>query len=468
MTSLPVLSSPLREAFQLMRAAQRAEPNPGDALRKERLQRLRKLLLSHRDEISAAIAADFRGRDAIETALIEFFPALAEIRHCQRHLRRWMRPQKVKTAIWFKPGRNLIHYQPLGVVGIVVPWNYPIQLSMAPLANALAAGNRVMLKMSEYSPQFGELMAGLLARYFAADEITVINGDADTAREFVSLPFDHLLFTGSTAVGKSVMRAAAENLTPVTLELGGKSPVIIGDDVHMPRAAQRLWAGKILNAGQTCVAPDYVLLPVGREQAFIDASKRAVQSLLPQGLASAYTAIASERQHQRLQVVLDDARSKGAQIIPLLDGDDSATHLLPRLLLNCTPDMRILQEEIFGPLLPVLAYRALPDAIQWINDHDRPLALYYFGEHQQEIARVLRDVSAGGITINDTLLHAGQETLPFGGIGASGMGAYHGETGFRTFSKAIGVHVASRWQTHPLLYPPFNGLTRWMLKLLLR
>jgi coniferyl-aldehyde dehydrogenase len=458
---------PLTLPFEQLKAACARHPYPSEDERRDRLNRLLKLLHENRAALNAAIDQDWGGRSPTETDVIELFPALEAIKHNRKHLHRWMKPKKQRVAIWFKPAKAWTQPQPLGVVGIVSPWNYPLFLTVAAIAGAFAAGNRVMVKPSEFTSRFGEVFAEAVARHFAPDELVVINGGVEISQAFTALPFDHLLFTGSTQVGKAVMRAAADNLTPVTLELGGKSPAILGTDFPLPLAAERLITTKLLNAGQICVSPDYLLLPVGSEERFVADAKRVAQARYP-NWPQDYSALATPRQRERIAAVIADAEAKGAQLIKLIDADDTATHWVPRLVLHATDDMRVMQEEIFGPLLPVLSYRALIDALAYVNARPRPLALYYFGYHRQDIDKVLHETHSGGVTLNDCVLHVGQESLPFGGIGPSGMGHYHGEYGFNTFSKQKAVFQQSRLNGTPLLYPPFGGRVRAMLKLMLR
>jgi len=381
-----------------------------------------------------------------------------------------MRPQRAGVSIWFQPGRARIVKQPLGVVGVIAPWNYPVLLAVAPLVSALAAGNRVMIKMSELTPRTGELLARLMRGAFSDDRVTVFNGGVDLARAFAALPFDHLLFTGSTAVGRQVMAAAAPNLTPVTLELGGKSPALVAPGYPPDAAARRIMWGKCLNAGQTCIAPDYVLLPESAESAFVAAARDEVRRLYPSGAASAdYSAIVSDAHYRRLTAWAEEARQQGANLIPLGDGLSDVSRKMPPVILTHVEDgMRVMQEEIFGPLLPVRTYAHFDEALAYITARPRPLAFYYFDEDRARTRRVLERTVAGGVTVNDTILHIGQVHLPFGGVGASGMGVYHGEAGFTTFSKRTGVFVQSRWSVLGAAKPPYGRLAerllRWMVR----
>lgn len=472
-------TSMLSASFQALHARSRAAPVTPWPIRKQRLQALRAMLLAQRHAIAAAINHDFGQRSAHETELLEIFPSLQAIDHALAHGQRWMRPQRRATSMWYQPARNQLIPQPLGVIGIVTPWNYPLLLSIGPLVCALAAGNLAMIKLSEDSPAFGTLLAQLMQITLAPDEVVVINGDADVARAFCALPFDHLLFTGSTATGRAVMRAASDNLVPVTLELGGKSPVIIGPDADIEQAVTRIMSGKLLNAGQTCIAPDYVLLPRGQEAQFITLARKHVAQCYPRlnqahqekdSKDADYTSIINDRHFARLQALLSDARQHGATITPLAtQAADAGRRCLPPHILTALPAAaRILQEEIFGPLLPLVSYDRLDEAIAMVNARPRPLALYIFERDQERIEQVLQHTVAGGVSVNDTLLHIAQEDLPFGGIGASGMGAYHGEFGFRTLSHLKPVFRQSRLNAMRWFLPPYGRLYRALIKLLVR
>jgi len=462
--------------FARLREAARRDPNPGRALREHRLALLDRLLRDNADAIAEAIGRDFGHRSVAETRLLELFPCHEAIRHARRHLRRWMRPQRRGVALWFQPARAELRYQPLGAVGIIAPWNYPLYLAVGPLVAALAAGNRAMLKMSEFTPATARLFAELVARYFDDDEVAVVEGGAEVAQAFARLPFDHLLFTGSTAVGHHVMRAAAENLTPVTLELGGKSPAIVGPALlgtpGFDKAVERIVVGKCLNAGQTCIAPDYVLLPAGQEQAFADTARRVVAACYADiSRTPDYTSIVSERHFARLAGYVEEAAGQGAQIVELAPGaapDPVSRRMPPLALFKVDDGMRVMQEEIFGPLLPVVPYRDLDAAIAYVNARPRPLALYYFDKERANIERVLNETVAGGVTINDTILHIAQDDLPFGGVGPSGMGCYHGFEGFQTFSARKSVFHQSRFSGIGLFKAPYGALFERLIRILLR
>ncbi|PYG74101.1 MULTISPECIES: coniferyl aldehyde dehydrogenase [unclassified Pseudomonas] len=472
-SALPPVQSDLDLAafFAAQRQAFAGNPLPPAAQRRQWLKSLREALLASQDELIEAISEDFTGRSADETLLAELLPSIQGLRHAEKHLQRWMRASRRRVGLAFQPASAQVRYQPLGVVGIIVPWNYPLFLAIGPLTCALAAGNRVMLKLSEATPASGQALKQILERVFPCDLVSVVLGEVEVGQAFARLPFDHLLFTGATSVGRQVMLAAAQNLTPVTLELGGKSPAIVSDDVPLDTAAERIAFGKTLNAGQTCVAPDYVLVPRDRLAAFSDAYQRAVQRLYPRVADNPdYTAIINPRQLQRLQHLLEDARAKGAQVLDLYPGEPrQGRRLPPHLLLEVSDDMQVMQDEIFGPLLPLVPYDSLDQALAYINQRPRPLALYYFGYDRAGQERVLRHTHSGGVCLNDTLLHVAQDDLPFGGIGPSGMGHYHGHDGFLTFSKAKAVLAKQRFNAARLIYPPYGkALQRLVYKLFIR
>ncbi|AND70047.1 hypothetical protein ATSB10_25930 [Dyella thiooxydans] len=464
-------STDLSDLLRRQREAQARDPQPSWPARSGRLRALEALLRQHREAIAEAISADFGFRPAEETDLLEVFPCLSAIRHALAHGRRWMRPRRHLADLAFLPARTELRPQPLGVVGIIVPWNYPLYLAVGPLVDALVAGNRAMVKMSEYTPRFSALFAELVAGHFPTEEVAVVNGDARVAQAFSSLPFDHLLFTGSTAVGRHVMRAAADNLTPVTLELGGKSPAIIGPGADFAHAVERIVFGKLINAGQTCIAPDYVLLPRQRLDEFVRIAGATVERFYPDIAGNRqYASIASDRQHDRLRALRDAAVAEGASALRL--GTESAgpgpRRLLPTLLTGVHDRMAVMQEEIFGPLLPLVPYDTLEEAIDYVADRPHPLALYLFEHDTGTIEKVLARTTAGGVTVNDTLYHIAQHRLPFGGVGPSGIGGYHGEAGFRTFSHLKPVFRQARLNGAGLLNPPYGERFRKVLALLLR
>ncbi|MDH1054075.1 coniferyl aldehyde dehydrogenase [Aquipseudomonas alcaligenes] len=459
----------LEPLLAAQRAAYRANPMPSAEQRRAWLKALRELILGEKQALIEAVSRDFSNRAAEETLLAEIMPSLHGIDYASKRLGKWMKPSRRSVGLAFQPAAAKVVYQPLGVVGVIVPWNYPLYLAFGPLIGALAAGNRVMIKMSESTPATSQLVKELLARIFPEDMVAVVLGEAEVGQAFSRLPFDHLLFTGATSIGKHVMRAAAENLVPVTLELGGKSPAIVSADVPLADAAERIAFGKTMNAGQTCVAPDYVLVPQDRLEGFVAAYRTAVQRFYPKLENNPdYTAIINERQLGRLKGYIADAEAKGAQLVPLFPGDQGR-RLAHSLVLNVSDEMKLMQEEIFGPLLPIVPYQRLDEAFAYINDRPRPLALYYFGYDKGEQQRVLHETHSGGVCLNDTLLHVAQDDMPFGGVGPSGMGHYHGHEGFLTFSKAKGVLIKQRFNAARLIYPPYGtAIQKLIQKLFIR
>ena len=464
------LSENLRLALEAQRAAYRAEPMPSLAARRDRLQRVLEMTRKHADEIAAAISRDFGHRSRHETLLADIATVEIAARHALRHLPRWMRQRRMPTALHYLPSRNRLIAQPLGVVGVIAPWNYPYQLAMSPALAALAAGNRVLIKPSELTPETSALMARLVGEYFAPEEMRVITGDVAVGRAFAALPFDHLFFTGSTTVGKAVAQAAAQNLTPVTLELGGKSPALVHPSADIALAAERIAFGKLINAGQTCIAPDYLLVPREMQAAMVDAIVAAVRRLYPTIASNPdYSSIAGDRFHARLRELIDDAQAKGAKPIPTHDESTAGGRkLVPHLLLDVNDSMTVMQQEIFGPLLPVVPYDSEHQALDYITRRERPLALYWFGRDGAARDRALTQTHAGGVTVNGSIWHIGQEDQPFGGVGASGQGDYHGVWGFHTFTKLKPVFVESRLSGTRLFHPPYGAVFERLLGLLRR
>jgi coniferyl-aldehyde dehydrogenase len=464
MTPLSVVpDTHLDRLYALQRDAFVRERFPPLAIRRNRVERVLRLVVEHQEALCAAVAQDFGHRSHHETRLAELFFVAAEARTALRHLAGWMRPRRVSTPLHLLPASSHIRRQPLGVIGIISPWNYPIQLALAPAIGALAAGNRVLLKPSEMTPVTSALLENLISRLFAEDEFAVVLGDAAVGHAFAGRRWDHLFFTGSTTVGRFVALAAADNLVPVTLELGGKSPAIFDADADFALAAPRLVNGKLLNAGQTCIAPCYAIVPATRVDEFVAAITRAVAAMYPTLAANPdYTAIVNARHYQRLMGLIDDARTKGARIVSLNPAAENlaaaARKIAPTLILDVTDDMKVMQEEIFGPLLPVEACADLDDAIRRVNARPHPLALYWFGSDAARRERVLQETMSGGVTVNDTLLHFANEALPFGGVGPSGQGAYHGERSFILFSNEKPVFSQSRIAGSRLLYPPYGAM----------
>jgi coniferyl-aldehyde dehydrogenase len=448
--------------LERQKLAQLTDGPPSAEIRIDRLDRAIGLLVDHADEIAEALRDDFGHRSIQGSLITDVVGSIEPLKHAKKHVRRWMRRDSRKVspaALALLGARAWVDYQPKGVVGLISPWNFPFNLTFSPLAGILAAGNRVMIKPSEFTPRSSALMQRLIASAFDEAEVTVITGGSDVGEQFSALPFDHLIFTGATSVARHVMRAAAENLVPVTLELGGKSPAIIGRDADLDLAAKRLMFGKTLNAGQVCVAPDYALVPGDRVEAFVDALQRAAKGMFPTFRDNPdYTSIVNARHHERLLGYLDDAKAKGATLRSLgAEGelfDDR--RIAPVVVLGANDSMDVMREEIFGPILPVLAYDGIDRAIAHINAHARPLSLYYFGNDRPEQEGVLARTVVGGVTINDTILHLTMDELPFGGTGPSGMGAYHGVDGFRTFSHARSVYRQSRFDISAMLRPPYG------------
>nr|WP_249131058.1 coniferyl aldehyde dehydrogenase [Bradyrhizobium diazoefficiens] len=449
----------------------RTEPAPDLSGRLDRLARLRAVVADNEERFRQAISADFGHRCAVETTIAEAMMVYGEIRHATKHLKSWMAPQRIATALQFLPARNRLIPQPLGVVGIIAPWNYPLQLTLAPAIGAIAAGNRVIIKPSELAPRFAGLLRETVAARFDATELLVTGVEDEIAKAFASLPFDHLVFTGSTRVGRLVAEAAGRNLTPVTLELGGKSPAIIDASADLDEAAERIAYGKLLNAGQTCIAPDYVLVPEASLQAFAEKVRAQMRRMFGTDPANKdYTAIISDRHYARLEGLVADAAQRGARILQPAQARDpnwkAHRKFPPTLIVGATADMAVMQEEIFGPVLPVLGTRSPAEAIAFVNARDRPLALYWFGKDDAARDEVLARTVSGGATVNDCLFHFAQANQPMGGVGASGTGAYHGEWGFRTFSKLKPVFYRSTFNRLADLYPPYGGKIARLEKLM--
>ncbi|MFN5757954.1 MAG: coniferyl aldehyde dehydrogenase [Planctomycetia bacterium] len=465
----------LRSLLARQREAFLRDGPPSAKVRIDRIDRCIGLLVDHQDELAAAVDADFGCRSPLLTKFTDISASLDPLKQARRNVRRWMRRERRATTpaiIGWIGGGAEIQPHPVGVVGLIAPWNFPISMVFSPLASVLAAGNRCLIKPSEYTPKTADLLARLVAGAFDETEIAVCTGGPAVGEAFSRLPFDHLLFTGSTGVGRQIMRAAADNLVPVTLELGGKSPTIIGRSADIESAARRIMAGKTMNAGQICIAPDYVLLPADRREAFVKAAVAAVARMFPT-LANnpEYTSILNERHVERLQAMLADARAGGARLVEANPaGEDlgrSLRKLAPVLILDPEDSMRVMQEEIFGPLLPVKTYETIDDAIAYVNARPRPLALYYFGEDRDEEQRVLARTTSGGVTVNDVIMHVAMTELPFGGIGPSGMGVYHGIEGFRRFSHMKPVfREPSSWFVEQVLArmrPPYRDAFRRMV-----
>ncbi len=450
----------MQEVFERQRLAFASHPFPTLAERKQKLKTLRSLLQRYQDQIVAAVSADFGGRAPAETKLAEVLGPVLEINHALHALRGWMKPRKRATELLFLGNSVRVIYQPKGVVGVIGAWNFPLYLSLGPLVAALAAGNRVMIKMSELSPHATALLVKMLAEGFAEDEVAVFGGEVAQAQAFSQIPFNHIVFTGSPAVGRHIMRAAAQNLTPVTLELGGKSPALVSGARPLAEAAQRIAHGKAFNSGQVCVSPDYALVPRGQVDAFATEVEAAFRKLYPtvQGNHD-YTSMTCEPHAQRIRDLLAEAKAKGAKVTAC--GDSGPGRRIPlHVVTGVTEDMRIAKEELFGPILPIIGYDTIDQAIGYIAERPRPLALYPFGFSAPDLDRLMTETHSGGVSVDDWGWHVFNHDLPFGGIGNSGMGSYHGEEGFRELSHAKGTFKRFRWFPMGLFYPPYGNIVQ--------
>lgn len=461
----------MQDILARQKAAQLRDGAPSAEVRIERIDRCISLLLDHRRGVEDALNADFGSRSREATAFADVVSSIAPLKHARQHLRQWMKTEKRKPTpaiLGLFGAKAEVRYQPKGVVGVISPWNFPVNLTFAPLAGVLAAGNRAMIKPSEYTPATSELMKTMIESAFSPEELAVVTGGPEVGEAFAHLPFDHLIFTGATGIARHVMRAASENLVPLTLELGGKSPVILGRSADLGVAAARIMNGKTLNAGQICLAPDYLLAPKDKVDGFVDAARASVAKMFPTLKDNPdYTAIVAQRHYDRIMGYVEDARAKGARVIELTpDGEDLRQQehrkIAPTLILDPTEEMKVMQEEIFGPVLPIKGYDSLDEAIGYVNRHARPLGLYYFGDDAGERERVLSATTAGGVTVNDVVMHVAQEELPFGGVGPSGMGSYHGVDGFREFSHRKAVFTQIKKDIGPLqaLRPPYGPAMR--------
>ena len=457
----------LPEQLVRLKQACQAQPMPSLAQRRSRLTALKSALLAHKQALCDALALDYGQRSDYDSLVADILPCVMQINYSLKRLKGWMRPARRHPGLLLAPARVEVHYQPLGVVGIMVPWNFPVMLSLGPLIGAIAAGNRAMIKLSEFTPHTNAALRTLLEAVFDDDEVVLIEGDAGLAAAFSTLPFDHLLFTGSTAVGRQVMAAAAPQLTPLTLELGGKSPCLIAPDMPLALAVERMIFGKSLNAGQICVAPDYVLLPRGQEQGFIEAYQAHFRRLYPKGLDSPdYGSIINGAQYERLTAWLAEAKQAGVEVHPCASParDDGARRLVPHLLTEVPGHCQLMQQEIFGPLLPLVPYDSIEEAIAYVAARPRPLALYLMSLDPALQHRLIRETHAGGMAINECLFQVAADDAPFGGIGPSGMGHYHGHEGFLTFSKAKTVLRRGRFSAGTLIHPPYR---RWYQRLMM-
>jgi coniferyl-aldehyde dehydrogenase len=464
----------MREILDRQRAAFMAELPVPIATRKDRLRRAAAMVKDNAARFCDALGEDFGHRSSRQSMITDIVVSVSPLRHAGKMVARWAKRERkpVMFPLGLLGARAWVEYQPKGVVGIIAPWNFPVNLVMSPLAGVFAAGNRAMVKTSEFTPATAALFEELCPRYFDPAELAFVSGGPEVGQAFSALPFDHLLFTGATGIGRHILHAAADNLTPVTLELGGKSPAILGRSANLAQATERVAMGKMLNAGQICIAPDYLMVPAEQEQAAVDGLVRAASAMYPTLLSNPdYTAIINDRHFARLTAAIDDARAKGAEVIAVNPANEdlassNARKLPLHIIRNATDDMTVMQEEIFGPVLPVRKYDSIDGAIAEVNRRDRPLALYYFGSDEAERRRVLDRTISGGVSLDDTIFHVSMEELPFGGIGPSGMGAYHGEPGFRTFSHAKSVFKQSKLDVAGLggLKPPYGKRTDAAIK----
>lgn len=446
------IKQPMLDILNRQKQSYIAEGEVSVATRIDRIDRSINLLEKYGTQLCDAMAADFGHRSIQQSKLTDIDGSIGPLKHAKKHVAKWMRPEgrKAMFPLNLFGSKARVQYQPLGVIGCISPWNFPVQLTFAPLAGIFAAGNRTMIKPSEFTPATSALMKQMFEEAYDETEVAVLTGGAEVGSAFSTLPFDHLLFTGATSIARHVMRAAAENLVPVTLELGGKSPVVIGESADMELTAANVMAGKTMNAGQICLAPDYVMIPETRVDDFIAAAKTSVAKMYPEIKDNPdYTSIVNERHFERINGYIDDAKEKGAQVVEINPANEDFSQqqhrrIPPTLIIDPTDDMAVMQEEIFGPVLPVKRYRNIDESIQYINDHDRPLGLYYFGQDSAEQNKVLTHTTSGGVTVNDVIMHVAQEDLPFGGVGPSGMGSYHGYDGFKTFSHAKAIYTQSK------------------------
>ena len=463
----------MNRVLELQKQLNITEGAPSAALRLERLDKCIAMVTAYKKEIVESMQDDFGNRDPVMSSVTEVDSVIGPMVHAKKKLKKWMKPEKRRASLgipgtgpllFFTGAKALINYQPKGVVGVISPWNFPVNLALAPLAGIIAAGNRIMLKPSELTPSSSDLMKKMINEYFDESEIAVFTGDPEVGASFSGLAFDHMLFTGGTAIAKHVMRAAAENLVPLTLELGGKSPVVVGKNYNIEDAAKRVMQGKTMNAGQICLAPDYALVPEEKLNDFVEAAVSVTSEMYPEMKDNSdYTSIINQKHYDRIQGYLEDAKQKGAKVVEINPGDEDFSQqqhhkIPPTIVLNPTDDMQIMQEEIFGPVLPVKTYSQVSETVDYINSKDRPLGLYYFGKDTKEQDYVIKNTTSGGVTVNDVISHIQMEDLPFGGVGPSGMGSYHGHDGFKEFSHAKSTYTQSKLNLMALagLVPPYK------------
>lgn len=466
---IDVAENEAQRVFQVQREAYLRHPYPSYEERIDRLNKLEKILVDNANEIADAINEDFGHRSAEESKLLELFGSIDGIRHTKKKLKKWMKPQKRHVSLMFAGAKNQLIPQPKGVIGIVSPWNYPLFLTISPLTSIVAAGNRAMIKMATNSSNLCRLLAQKFSEAFDESEIAILPGVRGS--DFSNLPYDHIIFTGSADAGRTVMRSAAENLTPVTLELGGKSPTIVCEDYDVKEAASRILHAKLVNAGQTCLAPDYLFLPEGKREAFVEAARSIVSKRYPDPNDRSFTSVIDEKSYRRLRETLEDAEAKGATLVPLVEGavfNDVHRKIPPHLVLDVTDDMRIMEEEIFGPLFPVKTYSSLDEVIEYVNVRDRPLGFYFFTNDKAIENKLLYSTISGGVTINNCVFHVAQHDMPFGGVGASGIGHYHGVEGFVEFSKMRSVHTSPKFDGTSMFHPPYTPRHQKIIDFLLK
>ena len=466
----------LQEMESILKLQKKLHIEEGPAsieLRKDRLNRCIKMIKEYSDEIIDALQKDFGNRDPKSSFLTEIASTIGVLEHAIKNVDKWTKDEKrpsnvdrpffIRMLMGFLGSKSYIKYQPLGTVGVISPWNFPVNLILAPLGGIFAAGNRAMIKPSELTPETSEVTKKMFEAYFDKSEAAVFTGDAEVGAAFSALPFDHLLFTGGTQIGKKVMKAASDNLVPVTLELGGKSPVIVDENADLSEVAKKVMRGKTMNAGQICLAPDYLMLPKGKSEEFAKASNEAVSEMFADlKYNEDYTSVINERHYERINELVSDAKEKGAEVIQINpaeeDFEQQELHKIPpTLVLNPTDEMKIMQEEIFGPVLPVKEYEDFDETVNYVNSKDRPLGLYLFSKDKNKEKKVLDNTTSGGVTLNDVIWHIGQEELPFGGVGPSGTGSYHGHDGFKEFSHAKAVYKQFSADLMAQMMPPYKG-----------
>lgn len=464
---LTSISEQLRDQLKILQTAYKADPMPSAADRIDRLKRLETALLNYEDALVEAISEDFSYRSPGESKNFDVTGTIAAIRTTRRHVKKWMKRRRVSTPLYLKPARAFIQPQPKGVIGVVSPWNFPIFLSIIPIAEAFGAGNRVMLKPSELCPRTSEVLTEMLSSSFGPDEIQIANGDSSVGQAFVDLQLDHIIYTGSTTVGRKVAEAAGRNLVPVTLELGGKCPLIIGEHADLDRAVERLVYSKYLSGGQICIAPDYVLVPKDMKDALIKATKAKIEDFYGDYVTcKSYSAIVNDRHVARVEGLIQSARDAGAEVIQAKSSSQSDTRKIPPTIVVEPPmDTDLMKEEIFGPVLPVLTYSSRYEAQEIIAHNPDPLALYIFSNNKEEKNYWIKQSKSGGACVNEALFHVITDTLPFGGVGASGQGVYHGRAGFDEFSHLKSVFVQPKLNAMFLFNPPHGGFKHFVSRM---